>query len=62
MSAVAAEGIDLPVGIEFSEFGQGNDAGDTVMAAGLNQTQIDGQITLQNWIIDNSLASTPGES
>lgn len=52
MSAVDAEGIDLPVGIEFSEFGQGNDAGDTVMAAGLNQTQIDGQITLQFGIIN----------
>ena len=52
MSAVAAKGRDVELGVQCAELSQRNDTGNTVMSAGLNHTQKDGQITFEIGVID----------
>lgn len=53
MRAVAAKGVDGEIRIQGSEFRKRNDAGDRVMPVGLDHAQIDGQITLEIWIVSS---------
>ena len=53
MGAIAAKRVDCDIGIQGSEFGQCHNTGDRVVPIGLNHTQIDRQVTLENRIVSS---------
>ena len=53
MGAIAAKRVDREIRIQGSEFGQRHNTGDRVVPIGLDHTQIDRQVTLENRIVSS---------